>query len=43
MAISDDWLSKLLVQSNTYNAHFHQEKVLKIKKLLLVIWVYTLV
>ena len=29
MAISDDWLSKLLVESDTYNAHFHLEKVFK--------------
>ena len=27
MAIVDNWLSKLLFQSDTYNAHFHQEKV----------------
>ena len=29
MAISDDWLSKLLFKYDTYNAHFHQEKVFK--------------
>ena len=29
MAISDDWLSKLLFESDTCNAHFHQEKVFK--------------
>ena len=26
MAIVDNWLSKLLFESDTYNAHFHQEK-----------------
>ena len=29
MAIVDNWLSKLLFESDTYNAHFHQEKVFK--------------
>ena len=29
MTISDDWLSKLLFESDTSIAHFHQEKVFK--------------
>ena len=29
MAIVDNWLSKLLFESDTFNAHFHQEKVFK--------------
>ena len=30
MAISDDWLSKFLFESDNYNAPFYQEEVLKI-------------